>query len=72
MRYVRARFDSDRRERAYRIYISDALKAIGSLNIRYVEMLKQSSATNADPEEIKERICSKLEQLGKEQEDGYI
>ena len=72
MRYVMARYDNDRRERAYRIYISDSLKVMGNLNIRYIDMLKGNSVSDADPEEIKQRICDKLEQLGKEQKDGCI
>lgn len=50
--------DIDRREkekRAYQIYITDALKIIGGLNIRYVDMLKPQ-AVEESPEEIIERM----------------
>lgn len=50
--------DIDRREkekRAYQIYITDALKIIGGLNIRYVDMLKPQEVEEA-PEEIIERM----------------
>lgn len=67
MRYVMARYDVDRRERAYRIYISDSLKIIGGLNIRYVDTLVSHAVSNNNPDEIKKRICDKLEQLGKEE-----
>lgn len=50
--------DIDRREqekRAYQIYITDALKIIGGLNIRYVDMLKPQAAQES-AEEIIERM----------------
>jgi hypothetical protein len=50
--------DIDRREQkkqAYQIYITDALKIIGGLNIRYVDMLKPQ-AVEESPEEIIERM----------------
>lgn len=50
--------DIDRREqekRAYQIYVTDALKIIGGLNIRYVDMLKPQAAQES-PEEIIERM----------------
>lgn len=50
--------DIDRREkekRAYQIYITDALKIIGGLNIRYVDMLKPQEVEES-PEEIIERM----------------
>ena len=73
MRYVAARFDADRRERAYRIYISDSMKAIGNLNMRYVDMIDKRAGNNADPEEIKDRIKEKLRKLEEERDtNGYI
>ena len=50
--------DIDRREQkkqAYQIYITDALKIIGGLNIRYVDMLKPQ-AVEESPEDIIERM----------------
>lgn len=49
--------DIDRREqeeRAYRIYITDALKLIGGLNLRYAEIIRPGTAEA--PEEIIERM----------------
>ena len=46
----------------YRLYISDALKTIGSLNIRYADLLDKSMPTES-AEEIKERIKNHLKSL---------
>ena len=49
--------DIDRREqeeRAYQIYITDALKLIGGLNLRYAEIIRPGTAE--PPEEIIERM----------------
>lgn len=54
--------DIDRREqekRAYQIYVTDALKIIGGLNVRYVDIL-QPKQPEETPEEIIERIKRKL------------
>ena len=65
MRYVTARHDKERCDRAYRFYVTDALKAIGHLNIRYADIIKADAASGADSDEIISRIKGKLERLGK-------
>lgn len=73
MRYVAARYEQEQRDRAYRFYVTDALKAIGRLNKRYADMIAEKrSVPNADPEKIKARIKSKLERLGKEKTNESI
>lgn len=66
MRYVAARHEKERRERAYRIYITDSLQIFLGLDKRWVDIVSKVPITDADPEEIKERIKSKLGQLGRE------
>lgn len=54
--------DIDRREqekRAYQIYVTDALKIIGGLNLRYFDIL-QPKQPEKTPEEIVEKIKREL------------
>lgn len=68
MRYVAARYEQEQRDRAYRFYVTDALKAIGNLNLRYADIIKDDAVEDADPDEIISRIRGKLKRLGKEPE----
>lgn len=68
MRYVAARRDQERCDRAYRFYVTDALKAIGNLNLRYADIIKTDAVEDANPDEIISRIRGKLKRLGKEPE----
>ena len=50
--------DIDRREqekRAYQFYITDALKLIGGLNLRYADLIRPQTAGES-PEDIIERV----------------
>lgn len=69
MRYVQARAEEQRRDRIYRIYVTDGLRIIGGLNERYVELLKTSAQDNRTAEEIKAHICAKLEALSAEADE---
>lgn len=64
MRYVEARCQLHDREETYRIYVADALKAIGGLNVRYTDLFGVKETRTA--EEIKSTISGKLAQLGGE------
>lgn len=64
MRYVIARFNQHQREEAYRIYVTDSLKIIGGLNIRYADAFKPEETRTA--EEIIDGVSNKLRQLGGE------
>ena len=62
MRYVSARLEQNLREDAYRIYVTDALKALGGFDTRYFDLIemKPTIEETRTPEEIIERIRSKL------------
>ena len=60
MRYVSARIKLDRREEAYRFYVTEALKALGDLNIRYVDLLTPQIEETRTSEEIVNHIRGKL------------
>lgn len=49
----------EQEKRLYQIYVTDALKIIGGLNIRYIEMM-QPEQPEETPEEIIEKIKLKL------------
>lgn len=54
------------RKSIYRVYMSDALKVIGSLNIRYYDLISSPSKTNETrtPKEIIDGISNKLRAIG--------
>lgn len=64
MRYATARFNQNQREWAYRIYVTDSLKFLAGLNIRYADAFKPEETRTAD--EIIEGVRGKLRQLGGE------
>lgn len=64
MRYVTARLEQECRDEAYRIYVSDGLKAVCGFKLRYYDIVNQTQMEDADPEEIKASIFSKLEKMG--------
>ena len=62
MRYALARWNLYQREEVYRIYMTDALKAIGNLRIRYIDYFKPEETRTAD--EIIDHLRSGLERIG--------
>jgi hypothetical protein len=64
MRYVEARYNLYNRDLAYRFYVTDGLKAIGGLNIRFVDLFKPAETRTSD--EIIGGIKDKLQKLGGE------
>ncbi len=66
MRYAQARYEQYRREWAYRVYVTDALKILGGLNIRYADIFKPEEKRSA--EQIIGGISEKLNGLGGENE----
>jgi len=64
MRYVMARKEKEYRDTAYRIYVTDALKVLGGLNIRYADLFKPEETRTAS--DIKISIKSKLKKMGGE------
>jgi Mg/Co/Ni transporter MgtE len=64
MRYATARYNQNQREEVYRIYVTDSLKHLAGLNIRYADVFKPEETRTA--EEIIDGIKGKLRQLGGE------
>jgi hypothetical protein len=62
MRYVLARCNQHQRDWTYRIYVTDSLKHLAGLNIRYADVFKPKETRTAD--EIIGGIKDKLRQLG--------
>ena len=66
-------YELKKREDAYRIYISDAIKLLGNLNLRYYDVINPKSEeqkqaeekqNQESAEEIKSRIFGKIKKLG--------
>ena len=64
MRYVTARYSQHQRDWTYRIYVTDSLKYLAGLNIRYADMFAPEETRTA--EEIIDGLSDKLRQLGGE------
>lgn len=64
MRYVEARYNLYNRDLAYRIYVTDALKVLGGLNIRFADLFKPEETRTAG--EIIDGIKDKLQKMGGE------
>lgn len=63
MRYVMARIKDDERDMIYRIYVTDSLKAIGQLDVRYYDFIKNTPIETRSAEEIIDHIKGKLNDL---------
>lgn len=64
MRYVESRCNEYDRDEAYRIYVTDSLKIIGNLDIRFYDLLRPGVEETRTPEEIIENISAKLMKAG--------
>ena len=64
MRYAEARYLIYNREFSYRIYVTDALKVLGGLNIRFADLFKPEETRTAG--EIIGGIRNKLQKMGGE------
>lgn len=62
MRYALARWNLYQREETYRIYMTDALKALGNLNIRYIDYFKPVDTRTAD--DVIASLRAGLERIG--------
>lgn len=47
MRYIRAKYESYERDMVYRIYISDSLKNLVGLNVRYIDFFTPKETRTA-------------------------
>lgn len=76
MRYAITRFKTEQRNIAYRIYVTDSLKAIGRLDRRYFDSIADDFRKTLKPSESAEDIISRLQNgvndLGKEEKDEHI
>jgi hypothetical protein len=76
MRYAVARFKTEQRDLAYRIYITDSLRAIGRLDRRYFDSIADDFRKTLKPSESAEDIISRIQNgvnnLGKEEKDERI
>lgn len=61
MRYVIARINQYQRDWAYRIYVTDALKFLANLNIRYEDLFAPPETRTA--EEVISNVKNKLKLL---------
>ena len=64
MRYVRARLFQETKDEAYRIYITDSLKAFGGFSVRYADLFKPEVKEERTSEEIITQISGKIAALG--------
>ena len=62
MRYAQARYEKNTRDWAYRVYVTDSLKVIGGLNIRYADLFEPEEKRTE--EEIIQNIKDGLNKLG--------
>ena len=61
MRYAKARLEKEPRDWTYRIYVTDALKYLAGLNIRYADLFGPEETRTAD--EVIDNVKSKLRRL---------
>lgn len=70
MRYVASKYVIAYKEETYRIYVTDALHALGKFNYRWYDKIKPSVGSESSEdeekraEEIKSNISAKLGALG--------
>lgn len=64
VRYVIARYNKYQRDVAYRIYVTDGIKHLAGLNMRYADFFKPEETRTAG--EVIDGIKNKLGKLGGE------
>lgn len=72
MRYAKARLEQERRDFAYRIFITDCIGNIIGLKTRWVEMINPKPVETRSAGEIIDNIRNKLAKIGGENKHGYI
>lgn len=60
---MQSRLEREERERMYRFYVTDALHAIGGLNMRYADLIKPEHVEVRTSEQIIGSIKSKLRKV---------
>lgn len=66
MRYAKARLEQERREFAYRIFITDCLGHIIGLKTRWVDMINKKPVETRSAGEIIDNLKTKLAKIGGE------
>ena len=51
-------------EKIYKVYVTDSLKIIGSLNKRYIDMLSLTPSESRTADEIISDLSRKLDEIG--------
>jgi len=51
-------------EKLYRVYVTDSLKIIGGINIRYIDMLNGGHEEKRSAKEIINGLKNKLDEIG--------
>lgn len=59
MRYTVARYNENQREVAYRIYVTDSLKALTGSSARYADFLENKPVDNRSGKEIADDIIKR-------------
>lgn len=59
MRYTVARYNENQREEAYRIYVTDSLKALTGASARYADLLEEKPTDTRSAKEIADDILSR-------------
>ncbi len=63
---MQSRYKKTMRDRMYRIYITDSLKVIGNLDVRYYDFIQETPRETRTADEIKDSIKSKLRAISGE------
>lgn len=66
LRYAKARIENDKREFAYRFYMSDCLGHLVGIKTRYADLINEGVEETRTPEEIIGGISEKLANIGGE------
>lgn len=66
LRYVESRLDENRREFAYRIFVTDCLGHLVGAKNRYYDMVTDKPVETRTADEIISNISNKLEKIGGE------
>ena len=68
--YVLKRYKAEQNDITFKIYVTDALKALARMNIRYWDIIDTSpKKPERSSEEIINSICAQLEEIGGKEEE---
>ena len=74
MRYMLSRAKELKRERIYRIYVTDSLKILCGTGERYIDLIYPDNASedDADPDEIINDLKQRLAKMAEDNSDESI